>query len=146
MNSNILIDEYIEDVYDSDVYETDEVSVKHVGVINDFLFNYSYESICFLEDLKNKFALNPGFLCKSTGVKFIHFITDYLYNSDNSGDLYTKNLNNYDYFKHIYKNELYISYSLFEKYICKILRKNKLYIYDKWVYFCYINSELHDII
>jgi len=133
---------------DNEYDNENESNVLKYDNVNYFLNNYSYELICFFENLKKRFVLNPDFLCKCSSTIFIHFLIDILYNINENLPCFTI-YDEYDInvFNMYFHNEFIISFEEICKFLndvfpksCVLTIKNELY--DKWKYFCFTYSDV----
>jgi hypothetical protein len=104
-----------------------------------FLDNHTYKLICFFEDLKKTFVLNPDFLSKCTTTLFTNFLIDNLLEYKPYYEL------KYHYLEKYFQNEIEISFQQIYIFLHQIFTKTfmlevKDTLYNKWKHFCYTHS------
>ena len=139
MNEHDYFDDYVENDVDKDANSHTN------NIINYILFDKSYDIICFFEELKERFALNPDFLCYCNSVILSKFITNNILTIKKIPTLNRSDVISFESFKCIFKNELEISYNVlydFLKTICKKYNVCHEKFHVQWYYFCFRNSDI----
>ena len=133
--------ETVEDTY----YDTEYDGIPNT--YDSFLSCYTEDILSIFDDLKQRFSINPFFLCKLKGYVFVNFLTNYILNySDNNVKNYAIKNHIYSFksqiFEEIFMNELIISYNIISKFI-KIFKIELSFC--TWKSFCYKYSDIPTI-